>query len=83
MRSLLTDVCLLSGNTRTEPLIRCLRHKQSREYTVPYSVPEVTFCFKRVHHEKVVDQELGDQSIKNSHHSHLTLHKMFWKRLML
>ena len=35
---------------------------QPREYTVPYSVPEITFCFKQVHHEKVVFQELGDQS---------------------
>ena len=44
------------------------QHKQtifgrlSRDYTVPYPVPGVTFCEKQVHHEKVITQELSDQS---------------------
>ena len=44
LRSLLTDVCLLHGSTRTEPLILYL-WAQPREYTVPYSVPEITSFF--------------------------------------
>ena len=35
----------------------------SRDYTVCYPVPGVTFCEKQVHHEKVVTQELSDQSL--------------------
>ena len=62
LRSLLTDVCLLCGSTRTEPLILCL-WAQPRADTVPYSVREITFCFKWVHCKKVVIQKLGDQSI--------------------
>ena len=37
--------------------------KLSRDYTVPYLVPGVTFCEKQVHCEKVVTQELSDQSL--------------------
>ena len=38
---------------KTQPTIR--------EYTVPYLVPDITFCLKQVLHERVVFQELGDQ----------------------
>ena len=37
-----------------------------REYTVPYSVPERTFCLEQVCHEQAVPQGLSDQSRNNS-----------------
>ena len=42
-----------------------------REYTVPYSVPERTFCQEQVRHEQAVPQELSDQSRKISHPDHI------------
>ena len=35
----------------------------SRDYTIPYLVPGVTFCENQVHHEKVVTQEFSDHSL--------------------
>ena len=32
-----------------------------REYTVPYSVPERTFCLEQVRHEQAVPQELSEK----------------------
>ena len=51
------DVCLLSGSV--------FGHSPGNIYTFPYLVPQITFCFKRVHRKTVVTQELGtgNQSI--------------------
>ena len=54
-----------------------------KDYSIPYLDPETMFSVKQVHHEKIVAQELSDQSLKVSHptiHDPCCLHYITWNQ---